>query len=242
MGYRERDYWEDEEYQGGGFAAADARLDARVGFIRRVYSHVFGALLTFIALEMVIFNVEPVRNAVVGALFGHWWIALIAFMVVSWVAQRWAESGASEAKQYFGLGLYVLAEAIIFVPLLWYAQVVGPDVIPTAALITLVIWGGLTAGVFITKADFSFLRGILMVCLYGAVGLVICSLIFGFSLGILFSVAMVVLFSGFILYDTSNILHHYRTDQHVGAALHLFASIATLFWYVLRIVIAFSEE
>lgn len=241
MGYSDRDYANDE-YSGGGFAAADAQLDARVGFIRRVYSHVFGAILTFIALEMVFFNVEPLRNALIGIIAGNWWIALIAFMIVSWVAQNWAESGASEGKQYFGLALFVLCEALIFVPLLAYAQLVGGDVIPTAALITLVIWGGLTAGVFITKADFSFLRGMLMICLYGAIGLVICSLIFGFNLGVLFSVGMVVLFSGFILYDTSNIMHHYRTDQHVGAALHLFASIATLFWYVLRLVMAFSSD
>lgn len=241
MGYRDRDYYEDD-YNGGGFAVADAQLDARVGFIRRVYSHVFGAILTFIALEMVFFNVPAISDPLIRIIGHNWWIALIAFMIVSWVAQHWAETGASEGKQYFGLGLYVVCEALIFVPLLAFAQIKGSDVIPTAALITLVIWGGLTAGVFITKADFSFLRGLLMVCLYGAIGLVICSLIFGFSLGVLFSVGMVVLFSGFILYDTSNILHHYRTDQHVGAALHLFASIATLFWYVLRLVMYFSEE
>ena len=52
--------------------------------------------------------------------------------------------------------------------------------------------------------------------------------------------AMVVLASGYILYDTSNILHHYRTNQHVAAALALFASVALLFWYVIRILIALS--
>jgi FtsH-binding integral membrane protein len=46
---------------------------------------------------------------------------------------------------------------------------------------------------------------------------------------------MIVLASGYILYDTSNVLHRYRTDQHVAAALALFASVAILFWYVLRL-------
>ena len=111
----------------------------------------------------------------------------------------------------------------------------SPDVLPTAALTTLVLFGGLTGIVFITRKDFSFLKGILGVAMLGAVALIICSAIFGFSLGVLFSAAMVVLAGGYVLYYTSNVLHHYRTDQHVAASLALFASIALLFWYVLQI-------
>ena len=47
---------------------------------------------------------------------------------------------------------------------------------------------------------------------------------------------MVILMSGYILYYTSNVMPHYRTDQHVAAALALFAAIATLFYYILEIV------
>ncbi|MCZ7683750.1 MAG: Bax inhibitor-1 family protein [Sandaracinaceae bacterium] len=111
----------------------------------------------------------------------------------------------------------------------------SPDVLPTSALVTLVVFGGLTGIVFLTRKDFSFLKGILGVAMLGAFATIICSMIFGFSLGVIFSGAMVVLAGGYILYNTSNVLHHYRTDQHVGAALELFASIALLFWYVLRI-------
>jgi FtsH-binding integral membrane protein len=46
---------------------------------------------------------------------------------------------------------------------------------------------------------------------------------------------MVAFAGGAILYDTSNILHRYNTNQHVAAALSLFASVALLFWYILRI-------
>ena len=56
------------------------------------------------------------------------------------------------------------------------------------------------------------------------------------------SAAMVLLAAGFVLYDTSNVLHHYRTTQHVAAALALFASVALLFWYILQIVLAFSSR
>jgi len=66
----------------------------------------------------------------------------------------------------------------------------------------------------------------------------VASIIFAFSLGIIFSAAMVLFASAAILYDTSQVLHHYRTNQHVAASLSLFASVALLFWYVLRIVMS----
>lgn len=73
-------------------------------------------------------------------------------------------------------------------------------------------------------------------------GLIVCAILFGFNLGVLFSGVMVGLAAGYILYDTSNVMHHYRTDQYVAASLALFASVALLFWYVLRLVMSFSSS
>ena len=73
-----------------------------------------------------------------------------------------------------------------------------------------------------------------------AIGIIVASMFMGFSLGLVFTSAMIVLMSGWILYDTSNILHHYRTDQHVGAALALFASVAMMVWYMIQLVMALS--
>ena len=107
--------------------------------------------------------------------------------------------------------------------------------LPTAAIVTLVLFGGLTGIVFLTRKDFSFLKGILGVAALGALATIACALIFGFQLGVLFSGAMVILAGGYTLYYTSNVLHHYRTDQHVAAALALFSAVALMFWYILRI-------
>ena len=63
-------------------------------------------------------------------------------------------------------------------------------------------------------------------------------LIFGFQLGLFFSVAMVAFAGAAILYDTSNVLHHYPEDRYVAASLQLFTSVALLFWYVLRIFLS----
>lgn len=216
--------------------AMDAALEVRAAFIRRTYMHVFGAILAFIGLETVFLSTPAISGPLVGLIAGNWWLALIAFMIVSWVAQHWANSGASQNVQYAGLALFVVAEAVIFVPLLWMAETFGSaNLIPMAAMVTMLIFGGLTAVVFLTKQDFSFLRNVLWLGMFAALGIIIAGMFAGFTLGLGFVSLMIVLMSGFILYDTSNILHHYRTDQHVGAALALFGSIATLFWYVIQL-------
>jgi FtsH-binding integral membrane protein len=109
-------------------------------------------------------------------------------------------------------------------------------VIPTAALMTIGLFGGLTTIVFATKKDFSFLGGILKIAGFVAFGLIISSIIFGFNLGMIFSAAMVIFASAAILYDTSKVMHNYGKHQYVSASLELFASVALLFWDVLRIV------
>jgi FtsH-binding integral membrane protein len=61
-------------------------------------------------------------------------------------------------------------------------------------------------------------------------------------LGNLFTIALIVLACGYILYDTSNVLYHYRIGQHVAASLALFASVALLFWYILRLVMSMQRR
>jgi FtsH-binding integral membrane protein len=225
----------------GGFTAAQASVTDRAGFIVRTYLHLVGAIFAFVFLEAGLFlsgAAQQISETILMTGRFGWLVVLGAFMAVSWLADRWARSDVSIGMQYAGLGLYVVAEAVIFLPILYLAVMLDPTAIPTAGLVTLVLFGGLTGIVFLTRHDFSFLRGILGVVGLGAMGIIVASAIFGFSLGVLFSGAMVVFAGGYILYNTSNVLHHYRTDQHVAAALTLFASVALLFWYVLRIFLA----
>jgi FtsH-binding integral membrane protein len=168
-----------------------------------------------------------------------WLIVLALFMGVSWLAEYWANSGASRTLQYAGLALYVVAQAIIFIPILYVAAFYSsPDVIPMAAMITVGLFLGLTAVVVTTRIDFSFLRGALVVGGFVALGTIVASIIFGFNLGTFFAGIMVLFAGAAILYSTSNVFFRYRTDQYVAAALSLFASIALLFWYILRILLS----
>src|SRR5262249_27580807 len=156
-----------------------------------------------------------------------WLLVLAAFMGASWVAQTWARSETSVGMQYAGLGLYVVAEAIIFLPLLYVAThfLDDPTLIPTAGILRLCVLAGLTAAVFVTRKDFSPLYPFLTVGSLVALGVIVAACLFGFSLGLFFSFAMVALLSGFVLAQTSSVLHHFRTDMHVAAALMLFSSM-----------------
>lgn len=229
--------------------AALASPTERAAFITRTYAHLFGAIALFAVLEVFWF-VTPLPRLMFSALSGGrvaWLLFMAAFVGVSMLADRWAQSPTSRAKQYAGLGLYTLFESILFVPLIGLAIMAGsgadggePDagILPRAIAITLTLFGGLTGVVFLTRKDFSFLRSTLMFAGFAALGLVFASVIFGFTLGLAFSYAMVALACGYILYDTSNVLRNYRTSQHVAAALALFAAVMLLFWYVLRILLS----
>jgi FtsH-binding integral membrane protein len=174
-----------------------------------------------------------------------WLIVLGAFMAVSWIADRWARSSTSLSMQYAGLFLYVFAEAVIFLPLIFFAKQASISfdgtsvgVIPAAAVTTLLIFAGITAVAFVSKKDFSFLGGILGIVGIGVFALIVIATLFGLSLGVWFMWAMVVFSGAYILYQTSAIMHQYRTDQYVAAALGLFASVALLFWYIIQIFMA----
>lgn len=228
-----------------GQSAATAPASDRLAFIRRTYGLLAVAILAFVGLEAAL--VPTIGMDVLKMLFSvkFGWLAVIGLcMLGSWVANSMAHSETSTSTQFAGLGLMVLIEAAIFLPLLALAEYKfpGEQIALKAGGMTLLVFGGLTASVFISGKDFSFMGSALTILGFAAMGLILFSIIFGMSLGIWFAFAMVGLASGYILYDTSNILHHYRTDQHVGAALALFSSVMLLFWYIIQIFMYSSED
>ncbi len=210
-------------------------VDSRARFITRTYNHLFAAILAFAAIEYVLFS-TGIANGIMRAIAGtSWLIVLGAFMVGSWVATHFAHNARSLGAQYASLGGYVVLQALIFVPLLWMAENFAPGAIPSAGLVTMLGFAGLTAVAFVTRKDFSFLRGFLLWGGIIAMVAIVAGAIFGFQLGTFFSIGMVGFAGAAILYDTSNVLHHYPEDRYVGASLELFASVALMFWYVLRL-------
>lgn len=231
-------------------SAAESAISERALFVRRVYAHVAGAVLALIAIEAVLLSVVDPR-LVLNTMFAgrfSWLIVLLAFMGASFLARMWAQSQSSRAMQYMGLGLYVVAEAIILLPLLLIAQFFqqrvdpGSNLIAQAGILTLMVFAGLTMAVFTMKKDFSFLAPVITIGSLIALGVIVAGILFGFTLGLFFCFAMVALLSATILYQTSAVMLHYPTDMYVAAALELFASIATLFWYILQILMSLNSR
>jgi len=221
---------------------AGARSDSRDRFLVRTYNTLFVAILAFAGIEFSLFFsglAEPIARALLGT---SWFLVLGAFMVVGWLATRAAHTAESKVAQYSALAAYVVMEAIIFVPLLFIANRYAPGVISSAGAITIAGFAGLTGIAFWTRKDFSFLGGLIKWGGIVALLLIGGSMIFGFQLGVFFSVAMIGLAGAAILYDTSKILRDFPEDRYVGAALQLFASVALMFWYVLQLLMSLNRR
>ena len=215
----------------------------RAAFLTKTYTHLLLAIVAFIALEVVIFQLgwaAPIANLFLKGGQMGWLLVLGGFVLVGMVATRFAASAESRSAQYFGLGLYIVAEALIFVPLLFVAAYYAddPDIIGNSAIVTLVGFTALSMIVFITRKDFSFLRGLLMWGTIAAFGFILIAAFTGLDGGWIFPALMIGLAGAYILYETSNVLHHYPEDRYVGAALALFAAVALMFWYVLSLFLS----
>ena len=209
----------------------------RVSFVRKTYWHLAGAVAAFALIEYMLLNagLENSVFSLLGASKYSWLMVMGAFMGVSWIAEKWANSSTSLGMQYFGLSVYVVAQALIMLPLLMIANGMENGVIAKAGMVTVAMVLGLTLIAFTTRKDFSFLGGMLKIGGMVVLGVIVASFFLPITLGTWFSALMILFASGSILYSTSNIMYHYRTTQHVAASLSLFAGVALLFWYVLRL-------
>ena len=213
---------------------AELAVEDRSNFIWKCYAHVVGAVLAFAAVSAYLYT-SGISEVIAAPMLGNWFLVLGAFILVGWGASHTAHRVQSTAAQYAALALFVVAEAIIFAPLLLLAELKAPGTIDSAAGVTILGAVGLIATAMITRKDFSFLRGLLVWGFFIAIAVIIGGALFGFALGTWFSVAMIGFAGAAVLYDTSNILHHYPQDKYVAASLELFASIALMFWYVLQL-------
>lgn len=209
----------------------------RQEFYKKTYLHVAGAILAFIGVEYALIRLVP--EEIIGMMLGgrFVWLFLIGvFWLGSTLANKWSLS-LSRSTQYLGLGFFILLEAAIFLPMLYIAAMyTGGDVILYAAGMTLALFIGLTGMAFTSGRDFSFLRSFIVMGGVLALGVIILGAIFGFQLGLWFSMFMVLLASASILYETQKLQYTYTPGQYVGASLQLFSSVMLLFWYILRIL------
>src|SRR5690606_33340312 len=120
-------------------------VESRSAFIWRTYGHLAGAILAFCAIETWLFENGYAEQIALRLLGVNWLLVLGAFMIIGWLASHTAHRVESKPLQYLALAGFVLAEAIIFVPLLYAAMTVEPAIIESAAGVTLLGVAGLTA-------------------------------------------------------------------------------------------------
>jgi len=213
---------------------SELSVEDRSTFIWKCYAHVVGAILAFAAIEVYLFQ-EGIAEAMAIRMTEIWWMIFGAFILGGWGATHVAHRVRSIQAQYGALAFFIFLEAMIFAPILFIASNMRPGLIDDAAGVTILGCVGLIATAMITRKDFSFLRGMLVwVGMLAFVGIIF-SMISGFQLGTWFSVAMIGFAGAAVLYDTSNIIHHYPQDKYVAASMQLFGSIALMFWYILRL-------
>jgi FtsH-binding integral membrane protein len=198
---------------------------------------VIGGILAFAAVEAYLIS-SGIAYQLAPVLLKTWLLTLGAFMLVGWGASHVAHRLTSKPAQYAAYAVFIVAEAVIFSPLVLLAATKAPEVLDSAIGVTVIGCLGLIAVAMITRKDFSFLRGILLWGFFLALGAIAGGILFGFQLGTWFSVAMIGFAGAAVLYDTSNILHHYPEDRYVAASMALFASIALMFWYVLQLFLS----
>jgi hypothetical protein len=231
-------------------AVATLGVSDRVVFLRKSYSLLGGALIVWAAATAALFRYAPQVSISWSrwALTGYNWFAVIGLLMVSGMAAQWlARSETSRTVQFLGLGVEVAAWTFLMQPMLWvlFSKFGGADayaILGQGTVATLVIFVGLTATVFITKKDFSFLRGVVTVGMFAALGIILASIMFGFTLGLVFTGALIALLSLKILYDTSLLLNYFPPTHYVSAALMLFGTVATLFWNILVFIMRMRSD
>ena len=248
-------------------AVATLGVSDRVTFLRKTYGHLTAALIGF-ALVTYYLMAQMTSTSLKFSAWAfkgggmNWLIVLMLFMGVGYLAERLARSETSRNLQYAGLAIFVVAEAVLLQPMLWilvmkFGGATGREAMAMGDLqmgseagkilaesvgITLAIFLGLTATVFWSKKDFTFMRGALAVCGFAALGVIVCSILFGFHLGAIFSGLMILLVAGYILYQTSMVMSYFPPTGYVAASLMLFSTVATLFWYVLRLMMSLNRR
>ncbi len=227
-----------------GHVVSNLNVEQRAGFIRRTYGHVamaIAAMAFFCALLLQI-GAGPVLLSFLGGGTLNYLIYIGVFIGAGILADNWARSEHSLTMHYVALLGYAFVEAVVVTPALFSATMYNPSAIMNAAITTAALVTGLTYIAFTTKKDFSFLGPYLAVGGIIAMGTCIAGAVFEFQLGLFIISAIVLLAAGFILYNTSNIIHVYQEHQHVAAALGLFASIALMFRFVLSLFMSFGDD
>ena len=217
--------------------AAFAAVTERAAFLKKVYGILLLGILGFAATLWATANVPFANDLAMklgGAIHGTKWgwaLYIGLFLGGSMLVNTLAERRPINVIAY---AAWVVLLAFLISPIVLYVNAErGSEVITEASTLTALVFGVLTLTVFWTSKDFSFLKGILMFAGLSLFAVGIAGAIFGFSVGLWFSAAVVIVMAGYVLYDTSTILHRLPTTMAMTGAILLFTDVVLLFKHIL---------
>jgi modulator of FtsH protease len=162
---------------------------------------------------------------------------LVAFGLLWFVVPKTANSGA-------GIGVVFLFTGLLgfgLGPTIGHYLAGGPEIVMTALGGTGVIFLGLSGYALTTRKDFSFMGGFLFVGLLVVLGAALGNIFFAIpALSLAISAAVVMLFSGFILYDTGRMVNGGETN-YIRATISLYISILNIFTSLLHLI-GFADD
>ena len=220
-------------------AAISAAAEERATFLQRTYLMLLAGVGVFAGTIWAADNVPAIQNLAIGLWRTHPLLVVALLFGAGFGVRAVANKHPINLVAYFA---YAFFFGLLLAPASLYAAEFAPDVLSQAVVVTLLVFSGLTAYVFVSGKDFSFLRGALAIAALLLFAVLIGGILFGYTMGLWMSVAFVALYAGFILYDTSRILHHYPTNAHVPAAIELFVSLIMLFQWILNLLLSMNDD
>ena len=152
------------------------------------------------------------------------------------------------ARRVSGLNLFLLylfaaIEGAIVGPVLVLVNHAAPGIPMQAAVLTATVFGGLSLYAFQSRRDFSFLGGFLFV---GLIALIVAGIVMMFVhsslVATIYALVGVLIFSGYVLYDTSMIMRQLGPNDAVIGAVSLYLDLLNLFWFILQLLLDFNRR
>lgn len=214
-----------------GMLAIEVDTPERLAFLRKVYA-LFGAAMAVFAATAWWGTTSGAAVQLLAPLFRLGILAPILIMAGMFLLLR--ATATRYPLNVAALFAVAAVEGLLTAPVILYALSVDPaaggSIVARAALMTVVVFGGLTIYTLTTRADFSWMGAALWIGFAILFGIGLLGLFFGWdTLGFGMSLAWVVLMAGFTVYDTNSIMHRYPTSMAPAAAATLFLDFVIMF-------------
>eukprot|EP00471_Norrisiella_sphaerica_P000839 CAMPEP_0184487832 /NCGR_PEP_ID=MMETSP0113_2-20130426/10361_1 /TAXON_ID=91329 /ORGANISM="Norrisiella sphaerica, Strain BC52" /LENGTH=383 /DNA_ID=CAMNT_0026870243 /DNA_START=65 /DNA_END=1216 /DNA_ORIENTATION=- len=210
-------------------------LSDETELVKKVYSALsVQMLVTFVVSAMFMFY-QPVNTFVMqhqmAVYYGSFFVSIITLLGL------FCYKASYPTNMYMLVGFTLAMSCEVGVICALYAQAGMAEIVLQAVIYTSAIFGALTIYAFTTRIDLRswgpyLFVGLIVLMIWGFV-----SMLFGFQSNWFYSLAGALLFSAYILYDTSRLLHTYGSDESwILFTIDLYLDIINLFLFILQLL------